>query len=680
MGHYHAALAAASVQGAFGAAGRGIWSLVSGLAVITILTSVVGRLLGIRLRWWRALVAGFPGIIAGFLFDFAISGHNTHAPPKFSPAVVLLAAVPATMIIAVMIELLSRPGRLANVQSHLVEARKVSIPHPIRALRARLARTRRYFEVTRIAAQHGLAPYLGFGGRDAELVGRQRLGRNLRLALEDGGGMFVKLGQAMSTRADMLPPEVIAELSGLQDGVAPALPAEIEALLVEELGAPPSEVFAEFEAAPLAAASIAQAHRARLRSGEQVVVKVQRPGIRALVERDLDIMLRLARTLEARTSWAAEYRVVRLAQGFANSLLEELDFRVEARNIAAVAQSIDLDGQVVLPVVHAGLSTARVLVLGWMDGPSVRDASPLLDRLGADRRELARELLRCLLDQIMRGGAFHADPHPGNVLVLPDGRLGLLDFGSVGRLDPIEQAALRNMLIAIDRRDAAQLTDSILEIVQIREPADEDLMEHALAQFMAQHLGAGMVPDAAMFTALFQLLMDFGIVFPPELAAVFRALVTLEGTLNVFAPGFRIVDEARALAAEWLQESLRPDSLQQAATNELMSLLPILRRLPRRLDRIATAAEQGTLSASVRVLADRRDTRFLAGLVDRAVLAFIGAALGVMSVLLIGTRTSIGPAITSSLTVLQLFGYLGLFISVVLILRVIVAIARAGTI
>lgn len=272
------------------------------------------------------------------------------------------------------------------------------------------------------------------------------------------------------------------------------------------------------------------------------------------------------------------------------------------------------------------------------------------------------------------GGAFHADPRPGNVLVLPDGRLGLLDFGSVGRLDPIEQAALRNLLIAVHRRDAAQLTDAILEIVQIRDPADEDLLQHALAQFMAQHLGPGMVPDAAMFTALFQLLMDFGIVFPPELAAVFRALVTLEGTLNVFAPGFRIVDEARALAAEWLQASLRPDSLQQAATDELLSLLPVLRRLPRRLDRIATAAEQGTLSASVRVLADRRDTRFLAGLVDRAVLAF----LGVMSVLLIGTKA--GAAITASLSTLQLFGYLGLFISVVLILRVIVAIARAGTV
>jgi hypothetical protein len=178
----------------------------------------------------------------------------------------------------------------------------------------------------------------------------------------------VKLGQVLSTRSDMLPAGMIAELSGLQDDVPAAPAADIEALLAGELGAPVRQVFAWFDPEPLAAGSIAQAHRAQLGSGEQVVIKVQRPGVRALVERDLEIMLRLARTLEARAEWARRYRVVELVQGFADAVGEELDFRVEARNIAAVAPSSAIQ----IPAVHRSLSTSQVLVLDFLDGVNAR--------------------------------------------------------------------------------------------------------------------------------------------------------------------------------------------------------------------------------------------------------------------------------------------------------------------
>jgi len=285
---------------------------------------------------------------------------------------------------------------------------------------------------------------------------------------------------------------------------------------------------------------------------------------------------------------------------------------------------------------------------------------------------------------VMVEGTFHADPHPGNVLVLCDGQLALIDFGSVGRLDPLQQAALRRLLFAVARRNPAELHDSLLDLTQASRPGatGDDVLERALAQFIAQHLGPGMAPDAAMFTTLFRLLAEFGLVFPPVIAAVFRAMITLEGTLARLDPGFQIVEESRKLAASWLGDLLAPASLRDAATDEVLGLLPVLRRLPRRLDRITTLLERGTLTTGVRLLADERDRQFVRNMVGRAVLALLGAAFGIISVMLIGVHG--GPlfrpsaAGTGGTSLFHVFGYVGLFFSLVLILRVIIAITREG--
>ncbi len=643
------------------------------LVTAVILARVGGRLLGIRMRWRRAILAGFPGLVLGWIAAWSINGQR-RGPQTLAWPGVLFGALIATMLIAVTLELLARPGRLAAVESRL---RASPVPHPIRSLRQRAGRTRRYLQVTRIAARHGLSSYLS--GRRPGTDESSPLARNLRVALEEAGGMFVKLGQVLSTRSDLLSPDVIAELSMLQDHVAPADPAGIEALLTAELGAPPCSVFKSFDPAPLAAASIGQAHRARLATGERVIVKVQRPDVRALVERDLDILLRMARALEARAAWAREYAVLAMTRGFAAALREELDFGIEARNIAAVASS----SRVRVPAVYGQWSTSRVLVMEYLDGVSVRDAEPVLAESAADRHGLARGLLAAMLGQVIAEGTFHADPHPGNVLVLRDGQLALIDFGSVGRLDPLQQAALRRLLLAVARRNPAGMHDSLLDLAQVSRPAaGDDLLEPALAQFLALHLGPAMVPDAAMFTTLFRLVADFGLVFPPVIAAVFRAMITLEGTLARLAPGFQIMEETRTMAASWLGEVLGPASLRDAAADEMLGLLPVLGRLPRRLDRITTCLERGTLTTSVRLLADDRDRQLVASMAGRAVLAFLGAALGVISVMLIGVRG--GPlflpaaAGTGGTSLFHVFGYAGLFFSLVLILRVIIAITREG--
>jgi ubiquinone biosynthesis protein len=640
--------------------------------VLVILGGIAGRLLGIRQPWHHTLFAAFVGLVIGGSFAAAIAAQTPGGIRSTDPLVIWGVALLVAMSVSVVLQLATQRD-----QSDRARSQRPGIPRPLRMARRLAARMQRYVQITWIVAKHGLSPYLRRWGADRSSGGRgnrSRIARSLRGALEEAGGVFVKLGQVLSTRPDLLPPDVIAELTGLQDQVPPDPYPAIAALLREEYGAAPDDMFASFDEKPLAAASIAQVYRAQLMSGEQVVVKVQRPGIRALVERDLDILLLLARTAEKRAAWAREFRVVELAERFAEVQREELDFRIEARNTTAVRKALGANGTVRVPAVYPQLSTSRALVIEWLDGVSVRDAGPLLDQLGKNRLALARALLQSMTRQILREGTFHADPHPGNVLALRDGQLALIDFGLVGRLDALQQAALRGMLVALERRHATMLRDALLDIAEARENADEDRLERTLAQFMAQRLGPEMTPDAAMFVDLFQILMDFGLSFPGEIGGVFRAMVTLEGTLNLLAPNFQIIDEVHTLAADWLGESLTPQAMRATVTDELLALAPLLRRLPRRLDRLAAATERGTLTVNVRLFADTRDQRFVSRLVSQALLAFLGAAIGVMAVVLLSTTN--GPALTRSLSVLHAFGYFGLVISVMLILRVVVKIAR----
>jgi ubiquinone biosynthesis protein len=633
--------------------GHGFIGFAGFIVLILILAAAGGRLLGVRLSLRRALLVGFGGLVAGYVFTFLVTRRH---PGQTSP-LVIVAAIVATMLLTVLAELVAWPG---------ARPRQAGLPRPWRALRRMGQRIRRYGQLAQIATRHGLAGFFGLGPAEPGAPGQ--LARRLRMALEEGGPIFVKLGQVLSTRTDLLPAAVTAELARLQDQV-PTLPwPAVQALLEEELGAPIEEVFDEIDREPVAAASLAQAYRAR-RHGAPVILKVQRPGIAELVARDLDMIRHLTRRLEARAGWARSHHLADLGRGFADALAEELDFQVEARNIAAVAAATSPGATVRIPTVHADISSRRLLVLDRFDGVSIRDAGPRLDQLGADRQALARELLSCLLQQILIQGTFHADPHPGNILLLSSGQLALIDFGSVGRLDVRQQAALRRLFTAIAQRDPAELYEAVTELAAAV-PRDEELLEQTLAAFMTRHLGPGMAADAAMIGDLLSMLADAGTAFPPAIAGVFRALITLDGTLKVLAPGFDMAAEAQAVARQLAGDQLAPESLRAAAAGELLTLLPMLRKLPRRADRISTALAQGRLTTNLRLFSDPRDILVISMLVNRAVLAFVGSALGLMSVLMLQGRA--GPSITPGVTTLQLFGYIGLFLSITLILRVVI--------
>ena len=650
--------------------------VVIGVAVtVPVFAFGVRRLLGLRVSPLRWVIGGIVALAFASPIITAIGGsivkHNGRWP--FLPAVwfVILGVAIALllgMLVLVIFEALVPSG---------------TMPGPlylIRGLRKRARRIRRYSQITRILVRRGMLPYLR-GARRAELQthdGRAQLARSLRLALEDGGVTFIKLGQILATRRDLLPAEFIDELSGLQDDAAQVPWLEVQQVLRSELGADVDDVFASFDRSSLAAASIAQVHAAMLDSGERVVVKVRRPGIDTVVAWDLDIVDRLARRLQRSTRWGRGVGAVDLSNGFAAALREELDLRIEAQNMTAVAAAASTRGaaaSVRIPKPHEPLCTANVLVMERLEGRPL--GAITADEQIGDRQALARTLFDTLLGEVMIDGIFHADPHPGNVLLLANGQLALLDFGSVGRIDSGVRAGLQRLLVAVDRGDPAALNDALLEIVQRPEELDEPALERALGVFMARHVGAGITPDVRMFADLFRIIAEHELSVPPEIAGAFRALATIEGTLTQLAPGFDILTDARRFTTDYLAAQLSPAALRKTATDELISLVPMLRRLPRRLDRISASLEHGRLGLNVRLLADEGDRRYLTGLVHQLVLAFLAATLGVMSVLILGLHG--GPRVTHSVTLYAFFGYCLLVFAGVLALRVLVLVFRSDT-
>jgi ubiquinone biosynthesis protein len=638
--------------------GWALWPVVFG--------ALAGRLLGIEIGRLRGMISGLVGVVIGALVSDAASQPRESAQ---NFVVYLFAALAGTLACVAALDFLARPATVGRLELSIG-----SRAHPLRAARRRVARACRYATILRIAARHGLLSALAGRTGSPDPARAEHIGRELSDALQEAGGIFVKLGQILSTRADLLPETVVGQLAVLHDRVAPAPPAAVRALLEAELGRSPHEVFARFEDDPLAAASIGQVHRAQLHGGREVVVKVQRPDVDELVERDLDIILELARRVDASTSWGRRAGAVDLACGFADNLREELDYRIEARNTKTVAKQLEARHELRVPAVHDALTTRRVIVLEWLDGTPLRQAAPRLRQLGVDPTDVARTLLASFLTQVLEAGVFNADPNPGNVLVMADGTLALLDFGSVGRLHPAQRLALARLLMAIDRGDPELLRESLLELSTATGRVDLDALDRALAGFLVQRLGPGMRPGADMFNDLLALLTGFGLAFDAQLAGVFRALLTLEGTLRILAPEFAMVDEAKTLASTIGRQAFGPNALREAVGDDLVKLAPILRRLPARLDRITADMERGDWSMNVRLLADERDARLLSRLVDRAIVVFISAAIGLISAVLVGVES--GVALTAELTLAQALGYLGLAVASLLGIRVLVAVSR----
>ncbi|MCK6103793.1 AarF/ABC1/UbiB kinase family protein [Brevundimonas sp. EYE_349] len=413
---------------------------------------------------------------------------------------------------------------------------------------------KRLTEISGIAARFGLGAVLarlglGLGlGREAggvEDAGVEPLSRRTRLALQALGPTFIKLGQILSTRSDLLPPDWIEEFERLQSGGATLdfniLRPDVEAAL----GGPPEQIFARFDAAPLAAASIAQVHRAALIDGTEVVVKIRRPGVRPRVEADLRLIAELARKAEQASGEIARYRPRALVAQLSEAMLDELDFTKEGRNTDRFGADFAANPDVVIPAVYWDYTTDGVLVQDYLDGIAPTDAERLRAG-GVDPQRLARIGADAVLDMVLVNGRFHADPHPGNLRGMAGDRVGLLDFGMVGVVTPRRRAELISFVQALAGGDAQRMAEVLADWTEGADVPSQSLTAGA-ERLIARH-GQGQVDLPAIVADMMALMRQERVAAPPDLMLILKALVTIEGVLSRVDPDFDLV---RAMSGAW---------------------------------------------------------------------------------------------------------------------------------
>ncbi|HIY71241.1 MAG TPA: ubiquinone biosynthesis protein UbiB [Candidatus Luteimonas excrementigallinarum] len=424
----------------------------------------------------------------------------------------------------------------------------------------------------------------------------------LRHALQDLGPTFVKLGQVLATRVDLLPPEWIAELSKLQNAV-PALPwAEIRPQLVEDLDAEPEQVFARIEQRPLAAGSLAQTHRAWLDDGRAVVLKVRRPGIRELVEADLRLLSRLAEIIETRAPDLRRYRPGDIVHQFGASLRAELDFAAECRNAERIAENFSGDDRIAIPAIHRQWTCERLNVQEFMAGIPGTDLAAV-DALGLDRHELARRGAGIVLKMVLEDGLFHADPHPGNIFYLDDGRIGVIDFGMVGRVGERRRQQVAQLLYGMVSQDSESVADIMLEWGDGDGDVEEGRLQTDVDAFVDQYRGVPLkeLRMGAMLLDVASLLRRNKLSLPPDLALMIKAFLTLEGLGRQLDPDFDMAAEAQPYLERALLQRYSPAALARRGRRTVSGAMDLVGTLPRDLRRLLQAARRGRLRAQIEV-------------------------------------------------------------------------------
>lgn len=462
--------------------------------------------------------------------------------------------------------------------------------------------------------------------REPEDLARLEPAARVRRALEELGPTFVKLGQILATRGDLFPPEWIVEFGKLQDA-APALPFEdLRGQLIEDLGEAPEAVFAELDPVPLAAASLAQVHRARLADGTAVVLKVRRPGIRPVIEADLRLLDRLAEIIEKEVPELVRYRPREVIRQFAHSLRRELDFSAEGRHAERIAALFVGSPEIVVPRIHWQWTGERLNVQDFIEGIPGRQAAALPE--GFDRRLLARRGADAVLRMMLEAGFFHADPHQGNVFYLPGNRIAFIDFGMVGRLSEARRFEVATLMHGLVGRDAGKVADVLLDW-SADSNGDADALRSEIEAFVDDYHGVPLkkLDLGALLADVVAILREHGLALPPDLALMIKAFITLEGMGRQLDPDFDIAGEAAPFLREVLLAHLAPRAIARRGWEALLGGVQMLAGLPQDLGRLLRAARRGKLQLEVDVPALKSFGDQLDRAASRLTMAIVTAAL-----------------------------------------------------
>ena len=517
---------------------------------------------------------------------------------------------------------------------------------PLRRRLAEIARARR---ITEILVRNGLGFLVQQLALDRfvprflrhrpvradDAVGRLTVPQRLRRTLEELGATYIKLGQLMSGRADLLPPEYIEELSKLLDSAPPVAGEEIREAIERELGEPVETLFASFDDRPIASASIGQVHRATLFDGQEVVIKVQRPGIEAVVEADLDLLLRQARFLESRSGVVRDYNVMEIASELARSLRAELDYLVEGRHAERLRNSLSRDPRFLVPRVIWSLTSKRAITLEYLEGIKFNE----IDRLrkaGYDLPSLAQVGIEAYLKQIFVYGFYHADPHPANIMVVGD-QIAFVDFGIAGYLTPSQKQMLGDMFIQIIDEDAAGLARTVVRMGATRGRPSLEAMEHDLQRLLTRYWGIPLeeIPVGEMLGEVFTTAYRHKVYLPGDLALLARTIITLEGTGRLLDPKFVLVDAVRPFAEQLVRERMSPVAAGRRAVRTLRQAADLAQAFPLRLDDLWDQLEEGEITLGVEVRRLELIVHKANSMVNRVAFSVVVAALIIGSALIL---------------------------------------------
>lgn len=468
--------------------------------------------------------------------------------------------------------------------------------------------------------------------------------------LERLGPTFVKLGQLLSSRSDLLPPLFLKPLARLQDKVKPFPFEEAVSIIESELGTRINKAFASFEHEPLAAASLGQVHRAALHDGRPVAVKVQRPGIVKQIEEDFAALEEIARFLNRHTKVGQRYQLQKMLEEFQHTLSHELDYRREASNLQTIARNLEKFPRIQLPLPVADYTTRKVLTMDYLEGFKITELSPLA-RLDLDGKDLAEQLFQAYLHQILVDGIFHADPHPGNIFVTPDHRIGLLDLGMVGHMTPGMQESLLKLLLAVSEGESDEAADMAVRISTPSFDFDEPHFHHKIGQLVAEQKNATLseMDVGKVILEVGRSAAETGLFVPPELSLLGKTLLQLDEVGRTLDPDFDPTESVRRNARKLLNDRLKSSLTENRAFAALLEAKQFVGALPARLNKILDTIGEAELNVNVKPA----ETEFLVEsarkVANRITTGLVLAALIIGAALLMRVPTSF-----------ELFGYPGL--------------------